>query len=459
MSLKLKFDLQFFGLGGSSTQQVRKRDPEPDELKNLRLGLYDAVYPGLQSFDANSWKQAQRITDNALQQQENLLSQLPNQLTNNENILNEMLGVTRTGNIPTALTDNMNSAVNKELQGSMGSMLNGLGNRGVLNSSITSKGISNLGQQAADAYNKNYLAAYNAVLGGYGQALQGAQNNTGALLSGLSALGNMPSQAYEGVYAGITPAFNLWKAWQNSYDTREDYDTIVTQKSSSCITGDTLVTLSNGEKIPVSELKENDKIKAWDFYNGCVADVPLTAFFKGNDKEFDIIRIEFNDGSKVGIIFEHLFFDMTLGKFVAINSDSEEYLGHYFAKVDNEGKIIPVKVNKIYKDGKTTKTYAPQSKGHLNFLADGFISGNDGQLGVCNMFEFDLDKMTYDKKKARADLKKYEKLKYKEFEDVMSKEFFDDNHIAEWSVAVGKGLVTLEFLKGYFAEFAHCFLK
>lgn len=228
--MNLKFDLQFFGSGGSDVQQVQKRAPEPEELKNLRLGLYDKIYPGLQSFSPKSFTQAQNTANEALNQQSNLVSQLPSILNQSNNILNEMLGVTRTGNIPTALTNNMNAAVNKELQGGMGNMLNSLAGRGVLNSSITGQGISRLGQQAADAFNKNYLTAYNTVLNGYGQALQGAQNNTASALSALNALGSIPSQSYEGAYAGLMPAFNFWKNWEQFQNSRpEEYDTIVQQ--------------------------------------------------------------------------------------------------------------------------------------------------------------------------------------------------------------------------------------
>lgn len=227
--MNLKIDLQFFGGGGSSTQRIQKRDPEPTELTNLRSGIYGKIYPGLESYDANAFTQAQNTANNALQQQNNLLSQIPSALNQNNALANEIANVARTGNIPTALSERMNASVNQGLQNSMGSMLNNLADRGVVNSSITSQGISRLGQQAADAFNQNYLSTYNSVLGGLGTALQGQQNNAGALLQGLNAIGNIPSQAYEGAYAGLMPAFNFWNAWQGSYDNREDYDTIVKQ--------------------------------------------------------------------------------------------------------------------------------------------------------------------------------------------------------------------------------------
>ena len=111
----------------------------------------------------------------------------------------------------------------------MGSLLNNMSSRGVVNSSITGQGISRLGQQAADAYNRNYLNAFNSVLSGQAQALQGSQNNTASLLSALGTTAQLPSQAYEGAAAGLMPAYNFWKALQSSYDNREDYDTIVQQ--------------------------------------------------------------------------------------------------------------------------------------------------------------------------------------------------------------------------------------
>ena len=442
--MNLKFNLQFFGSSGS-TRQYRKRDPEPDELVNLRNGLYESIMPGLQAFDSSAWQKAQETTNNALQQQNQLVSQLSGSLGQNNDLLNEMMNVVRTGNVPTGITDKLNAG------------LNGLSNRGVLNSSITSQGVSRLGQQAADAYNKNYLNAFNSVLSGYGQGLQSAQGNTNALLSGINAVGQIPSQAYEGAYAGLMPAFNMWKAWQNSYDNREDYDTVVKQGSSGCITGDTIVTLENEENIPVSELKNGDLIKAWNFDDGCLSNEALTAFFKQiYDKDIDVIRLHFKDGSNVGVIYEHLFFDMTSGKFIAINNkDNDEFIGHNFAKVNNSGKITPVKLVAISHE-KTRESYAPQTGEYLSFLVNGFISGNDGQLGLCNRFDFDTERMIY--KDKSNDLLNYGRLGYNALKDIVSKEFFQKHRCDEFSVAIGKGLMTLEQLRGYLKKFSHCFL-
>ncbi len=443
----------------TSTQKIPIRNPEPEGLTNLRNGLLDSIYPSLQSFDADSWKQAQETANNAMNLQSSLLSQLPTSYENTTNLTNEMMDVARTGNIPSALTDNMNASVNSGLQNSMGNMLNGLANRGVLNSSVTTAGTNQLSNAAAKAYSDNYLNAYNSVLSGMGQGVNAAQNNTNSLLSGIQSAGQIPSQAYEAAYAGITPAYNLWKDWQSSYDNRQDFDTIVTQKSRGCITGETLVRLEDGKEIPVSELREEDKIRAWDFDKGKEFSAGLTAFFKSkNEDGFDVIRIEFEDGSNVGVIIEHIFFDLTEGKFVAVNAGSQDYIGHEFARVDEAGHVKPVKVVRITQGEKEKEAYAPQAEGYWNFLANGFISANDGQLGICNRFEVDTAKMIYEPEKKAADIQEYGLLGYEALLHVISREFFDRNKMEELAVAIGKGLMTFEYWNEYLKKFAHCFL-
>ncbi|MBR1602717.1 MAG: hypothetical protein IJ667_04685 [Synergistaceae bacterium] len=227
--MKARFDLQFFGGGGSSSSQYRKRDPEPQELIDLRNKLVGKISPMIDMFDINDWEKAKDRANNALEQQGQMIAQIPEQNKRNQALLDEMMGVVRTGNVPSALIDNANASVNKGLKTGMGSMLDSLGTRGVLNSSITSRGINDLSQRAADAMNTNYLNAYNSVLNGYAQGLQGTANETNSLLSVINALGNIPSQQTSGATNMLMPGYNMWKDWQNMYYGHEDYDTVVKQ--------------------------------------------------------------------------------------------------------------------------------------------------------------------------------------------------------------------------------------
>ena len=146
------------------------------------------------------------------------------------NLRNDLIQMTHSKLVD---TNAMNASVNKELQSSMGSMINNLANRGVLNSSVTTAGTNQLSQAAADAFNKNYLTAYQSALSGLGSALQGSQNNTASMLSTLGAIGNVPSQAIENIGAQLTPAYTFGKDWKNFYLSDDPYETIYAQDPAS----------------------------------------------------------------------------------------------------------------------------------------------------------------------------------------------------------------------------------
>jgi hypothetical protein len=94
------------------------------------------------------------------------------QLTGAQSLMN-------TGNIPQPLLDSLQATVNQGLKKSMGASLNNLAARGVLNSSVTNKGLMDASQAAGDALNRGYLDAFNAALGGY-QGNAAAAANAGS---------------------------------------------------------------------------------------------------------------------------------------------------------------------------------------------------------------------------------------------------------------------------------------
>jgi hypothetical protein len=133
------------------------------------------------------------------------------------------MNILTTGNLPAPLIENMQGSINRGLQSGMGSMLGSLGTRGVLNSSITGSGINNLSQNAANAMQSGYLDTFNSVINGY-------KGSSESLLGTAQGLSNVGSQAWTNAGAMLMPAYNMWKDAQSSYDNREDFDTVVTQK-------------------------------------------------------------------------------------------------------------------------------------------------------------------------------------------------------------------------------------
>ncbi len=229
-----------------------------------------------------------------------------------------------------------------------------------------------------------------------------------------------------------------------------------------CVTGDTLVMLADGTEKRADELTEQDRLMTWDFDKGTAVGRKMFFMHKGTfDEPHDVISVKFSDGTAVGVVREHLFFDMTLGKFIAVNEDKPEesraYIGHDFAKVLPGGNFVTVKLTDISVDEKTYTYYAPIAEEHWSHMVNGMFSGCAYTLGMVNRFDFVKGELRYDPQKKLADLEKYGRLPYAAVAEYVSYEFYKQNRGDELSVAIGKGLLTVEELQGLVAKFFDCF--
>ena len=73
------------------------------------------------------------------------------------------------GVLPQAYLDNMANAVSGAINKTVGTTVNDLGQRGVLNSSVTTKALNDASANAANAVTNSYLQNINALSGLYGQ--------------------------------------------------------------------------------------------------------------------------------------------------------------------------------------------------------------------------------------------------------------------------------------------------
>ncbi len=195
-------DLGFFGGGGSETTTYRKRDPEDPKLTALRNQIADSL-SGVFSGEnyARDYGAMKERSNKALGYYDDMASGLHD--------------VVSTGSIPTAITDNMRKSISRDMDLSLGSSLNSLGSRGVVNSSVLNRSVNAMGDSAANAYAKNYLDAYNSVSNNYNNAMQSYAKVPGLLADSLSAQYQDP--------------YRFWKDWQSIYSGSEDYDHVVSQ--------------------------------------------------------------------------------------------------------------------------------------------------------------------------------------------------------------------------------------
>ena len=144
-----KFNLQLFGggggKGGSSSSSY---EPSEQELQ-------------IMNYMAKNAEQAQTGMDSLLGQFntgvqsdtfKNLLNNSLNQVQSGQNLTSQLTQ----GKLPTAYTDNMTNAIKTGVNNTVGSVINSLGNRGVLNSSVTNKAMNDIEKNVSDTMAQQY---------------------------------------------------------------------------------------------------------------------------------------------------------------------------------------------------------------------------------------------------------------------------------------------------------------
>ena len=213
--------------------------------------------------------------------------------------------------------------------------------------------------------------------------------------------------------------------------------------SGSCLTPDTLITLADGRVKRVDELADDDHLLVWDFDAGDLASAPIT-FFHRVREEAPVIRVTFSDGTSVGVVEEHVFFDLTDHRFIAVSCTGQEaeLAGHSFARL-LDGRIQGVELVSIREDGTTDSYYSPVSEKHFNCFAGGMLSMSGFMRGLYNVFDLEEDVLRYIAAKKAAEIAVVGEIPYAVLASCGSRELFERNDFGWFSVSLAKGLTTL----------------
>ena len=129
---------------------------------------------------------------------------------------NATLGQLQNGILPSQYQTNMQNAIRSTLQNTMGTQLNSLGNRGVLNSSVTTSAMNDISKNAADTVAQQYQNNIQTV---GGLANRQMANTMNANSANANIYGNLINSATQPITtaaaaqeAAQKPALNLWNA-------------------------------------------------------------------------------------------------------------------------------------------------------------------------------------------------------------------------------------------------------
>ncbi len=211
-----------------------------------------------------------------------------------------------------------------------------------------------------------------------------------------------------------------------------------------CFTADTLITLADGNQKTVEALTENDILRVYDHENGEYVNSPILFIEYDGDDDYNVINLEFSDGTHSKFIYDHGLFDLDLMKYVYISEKNcTDYIGHRFAKAKAEGYDI-VTLENAYLKTEYTGCYSLTTNYHLNYFVDGMFSMPAGIYGLFNFFEYDED-LKYDEAKKQTDIEKYGLYTAEDFSEYLPEAVFNEIFPTKYlKVSVGKGLIDFE---------------
>lgn len=222
---------------------------------------------------------------------------------------------------------------------------------------------------------------------------------------------------------------------------------IYVSTSSGCFVEGTLVTMADGTKKPIEDVTYDDELIAWDFNTGRYAITKPSLIETDAAKKHRVLNLEFEDGTVVGVIDHHGFFDKKVNDFVFIDeANVASYIGHEFIKMSDSGSYKTVKLKSFSIKEKVTRFYTIQTAVYNNCIAEDMFTLTpppDGYKGWFNFFEIGKN-MKYDEFKKRNDIVKYGLYSYDEFSEYVTYEQFMAFNGPYLKVLVGKGLLTKE---------------
>ncbi len=234
-------------------------------------------------------------------------------------------------------------------------------------------------------------------------------------------------------------------------------------KNKECIAAGTLITLANGDMVPVETLTGNEMLLVWNLKTGSFDSAPILFVDVDSAQEYEIVNLSFSDGTSVKVISEHGFWDFDLNKYVYLDRNAAQYLGHFFNKqtTDENGDMVWSKVQLVSVELTTeyTAAYSPVTYSHLCYYVNGMLSMPGGIDGLFNIFEADGETMKYDESKMQADIEKYGLFTYEEFVELVpvTEEVFNAFNGEYLKVAIGKGLISVSDLNALATRYARFF--
>lgn len=233
--------------------------------------------------------------------------------------------------------------------------------------------------------------------------------------------------------------------------TVNNHISVTAYSSYTCLAAGTLITMSNGSVKKIEDIKSGDKVLAFNHETGLFVEdiVSFNAHMNMKWNYYQVIKLNFSSNYVIEIISEHGFFDLTVNKYIYIDSNNyDNYIGHKFLSTNVKNGHIEIEeviLETVELYEKYTGIYCPISTYNINTLANGLLTVAGGVEGIINIFEYDSN-LKYDEEKMQNDINKYGLFEYEDFAEYITFEQFEHSPLKYYKVAISKGKITFEQL-------------
>ena len=216
----------------------------------------------------------------------------------------------------------------------------------------------------------------------------------------------------------------------------------------TCLAEGTLITLADGSKKAVEDLRKGDMVMSFDHVTGQITYKDVIIVVKTAEDNYYKNTFVFDDGTELVTINEHGIFDLDLNKYVNIDAfNYEQFIGHNFVSIDSNGNIGTKKLVDVITVRESGFKYDIVTNGTLNYVAEDTLSVTHVLVDVINSFDFGED-LKYDAEKMQADIEKYGLYDYSEWEEYCDISVFEQYNILVMKVGISKGMYTKEYIIG-----------
>ena len=224
------------------------------------------------------------------------------------------------------------------------------------------------------------------------------------------------------------------------------------ESGGGCLLPDTLVTMSDGTKKQIKDVQAGDMVLVMNHETGQLDVAPITFNDYEPEAWVTVYNAIFSDGTCVGVVYEHGFFDLDTMRYEYIAEDTyQNLIGHRFIKEDGSYVVL----EDVVVERRFTEIYEATSFFHFNYYTEDLLSMPGGITGLFNIFEYGEDLKYNEEAKAR-DIETYGLFTYEDLAPLGVSEIMFEAYAGKYlKVALGKGILTEEYLEYLIERYAH----